>query len=50
MERTLEQMKKHGTTLDIIDESMVSWDRFNEIMGLPAVKEVERRYGPKAEA
>jgi 2-methylisocitrate lyase-like PEP mutase family enzyme len=50
MERTLEQMKKHGSTLDIIDESMVSWDRFNEIMGLPAVKEVERRYGPKAEA
>jgi 2-methylisocitrate lyase-like PEP mutase family enzyme len=50
MERTLEQMRQHGTTLDIIEDSMVSWQRFNEIMGLPAVQDLESRYGPKAEA
>jgi 2-methylisocitrate lyase-like PEP mutase family enzyme len=50
MERTLEHMKAHGTTLDIIDQSMVSWSRFNETMGLASVQETERRYGAKAEA
>lgn len=50
MERTLEQMRLHGTTLDIIDDSMVSWSRFNDIMGLPAVKALEERYGPKVVA
>lgn len=50
MERTLEHMKQHGTTLDIIDQSMVSWTRFNETMGLASVQEYERRYGPKVEA
>ena len=50
MERTLEQMRLHGTTLDIIDDSMVSWNRFNDIMGLPAVKALEERYGPKVVA
>jgi 2,3-dimethylmalate lyase len=50
MERTLEHMKMHGTTLDIIDQSMVSWSRFNETMGLASVQEFERRYGPKVEA
>jgi 2,3-dimethylmalate lyase len=45
MERTLAHIKQHGTTLDIIDESMMSWTRFNETMGLDEVKEFERRYG-----
>lgn len=48
MERTLEQMRLHGTTLDIIDNSMVSWSHFNELMGLSSVKDLEARYGAKA--
>jgi 2-methylisocitrate lyase-like PEP mutase family enzyme len=45
MEKTLEHMKAHGTTLDIIDGSMMSWGRFNDTMGLDKVKEYERLYG-----
>ena len=48
MERTLAHIKQNGTTLDIIDESMMSWSRFNETMGLDQVKEYERRYGVSA--
>ena len=50
MERTLDHMKAHGTTLDIIDQSMVSWSRFNETMGLASVQDFERRYAAKAHA
>jgi 2-methylisocitrate lyase-like PEP mutase family enzyme len=50
MERTLEHMMEKGTTLDIIDASMMSWERFNQTMGLASVQEYERRYGPKVEA
>jgi 2-methylisocitrate lyase-like PEP mutase family enzyme len=51
MERVLDQIKQHGTTLDVIDQTMVSWGRFNDLMGLPAIQESEKRYAvaPAAE-
>ena len=51
MERVLDQIKQHGTTLDVIDQTMVSWSRFNDLMGLPAIQESEKRYttAPAAE-
>jgi 2-methylisocitrate lyase-like PEP mutase family enzyme len=50
MERTLEKIRLDGTTLDIIDDAMVSWSGFNDLMGLGEVKQLEERYAEKVEA
>jgi 2-methylisocitrate lyase-like PEP mutase family enzyme len=50
MERALDEIKQRGTTLHAIDGSMVTWSRFNDLMGLPAIQESERRYAPQAKS
>jgi 2-methylisocitrate lyase-like PEP mutase family enzyme len=44
MERTLKAIRERGTTLDIIESSMVTWSEFNQIVGLPAIAESDNRY------
>ncbi len=44
MQRTLEQIRSCGTTRPVCADTMVSWAQFNEIAGLPAIRELEGRY------
>ena len=44
MERALQEIRERGTTRHIIEQSMVGWSRFNEIVGLPAVQACDERY------
>lgn len=44
MERTLQEIGAQGTTRAIFDETMVSWDRFNQITGFDAIREHEERF------
>jgi 2-methylisocitrate lyase-like PEP mutase family enzyme len=44
MQRTLEQIRAEGTTVPVFEETMVSWDRFNEITGFETIKDAERRF------
>jgi 2-methylisocitrate lyase-like PEP mutase family enzyme len=47
MRETLREIKEKGTTLGILDR-MLSFDEFNGVVGLPAVKDWERQYGEGA--
>lgn len=44
MANTLDVIRQEGTTLDAIKPSMVSWNEFNEIVGLPKLVEWERQF------
>lgn len=44
MERTLQEIRSRGTTKGVFDETMVSWDRFNQITGFDAIREHEERF------
>jgi 2-methylisocitrate lyase-like PEP mutase family enzyme len=44
VEKTLEVIKEKGTTVGLIPDAMVSIEHFNEIVGMPAFSERERKY------
>lgn len=44
MQRTLAQIRRFGTTRPVCADTMVSWAEFNEIAGLPEIRELEGRY------
>jgi 2-methylisocitrate lyase-like PEP mutase family enzyme len=46
MQKTLEHIRKHGATLDIFEENMVSWEEFNEITGFKEIQEFESQFVP----
>ena len=48
MERTLESLRDSGTTLDVMDETMTSWSRFNDLMDLPKLQAFEAGHTPRA--
>ena len=44
MQRTLVQIREHGTTQAVFDETMVSWDAFNALTGFGDIRAAEDRY------
>ena len=41
----MQEIKLHGTTAGVIDK-MVPFAQFNELIGLPAIREIENKYLP----
>jgi 2-methylisocitrate lyase-like PEP mutase family enzyme len=48
MERTLAQLREHGTTLGFLEDNMASWKGFNELMDLPKLQDFEAGHAPRA--
>ena len=44
MQHVLQHVKAMGTTDAVMDELMVTWSDFNDLMNLPAVRESEAKY------
>lgn len=40
----MEHLKETGNTKDIIDTHMIAFDKFNEFIGLPEIREIEKKY------
>jgi carboxyvinyl-carboxyphosphonate phosphorylmutase len=46
--KAMQELRRCGTTMALLSE-MISFEQFNELIGLPAVREVENRYLPSSE-
>lgn len=46
MRGVLDEIRTRGTTLHCMDTTMVPWKTFNELVGLPAVQDADRRFAP----
>jgi 2-methylisocitrate lyase-like PEP mutase family enzyme len=47
MERTLAQIRDHGSTLDVMEETMTGWSRFNDMADLPKLQAFESTFAPR---